>query len=76
VSGRSIPTYILLLLTLTVAAVVAGTASVARAMFLSTHDLQVVVVTVAAAAMVSLGVGWVFASSETVQMLINELSPL
>jgi signal transduction histidine kinase len=59
--GRSITTHILLLLTLTVSAVVAGTASVAQAMFLSGHDLQVVLITVAAAALVSLAVGWVFA---------------
>jgi signal transduction histidine kinase len=59
--GRSITAHILTLLTLTVAAVVAGTAGVARAMFLSAHDLTVVLVSVAAAALVSLAAGWVFA---------------
>lgn len=58
--GRSITSHIVLLLTLTVSAVAAGTAGVAEAMFLSAHDLQVVLVTVSAAGLVSLAIGWVF----------------
>jgi signal transduction histidine kinase len=58
--GRSITVHIGLLLAVTVAAVVAGVATVAQAMFLSAHDLQVVLITVAASAAVSLAVGVVF----------------
>jgi signal transduction histidine kinase len=57
---RSIAVHICVLLAVTVLAVVAGVAAVAWAMFLSAHDLQVVLLTVAAAALVSLGVGAVF----------------
>ncbi|SIM78541.1 sensor histidine kinase [Micromonospora cremea] len=57
---RSITVHVCVLLTVTVAAVVAGVVVVAQAMFLSPHDLQVVLLTVAAAAVVSLGVGWYF----------------
>ncbi|TDC33588.1 sensor histidine kinase [Micromonospora sp. 15K316] len=57
---RSITVHVCVLLTITVAAVVAGVAVVARAMFLSRHDLQVVLLTVAAAAAVSLAIGWYF----------------
>ncbi|MEU6205751.1 HAMP domain-containing sensor histidine kinase [Micromonospora musae] len=57
---RSITVHVCVLLTITVAAVVAGVAVVARAMFLSAHDLQVVLLTVAAAAAVSLAIGWYF----------------
>ncbi|MEV4499190.1 HAMP domain-containing sensor histidine kinase [Micromonospora arborensis] len=57
---RSITVHVCVLLTVTVAAVVAGVVVVAQAMFLSPHDLQVVLLTVAAAATVSLGVGWYF----------------
>jgi signal transduction histidine kinase len=56
----SITVHVCVLLAVTVAAVVAGVAVVARAMFLSRHDLQVVLLTVAAAAVVSLAVGWYF----------------
>ena len=59
--GRSIAVHIYVLLTVTVAAVVAGVVAVARAMFLSPHDLGVVLVTVTASAVVSLAVGVVFA---------------
>lgn len=55
--GRSIITHIVVLLAVTVAAVVAGVSAVAWAMFLSAHDLQVVLITVTAAALVSLAVG-------------------
>jgi signal transduction histidine kinase len=58
--GRSITTHICVLLAVTVAAVVAGVVAVAEAMFLSAHDLQVVLITVAAATVVSLGVGVLF----------------
>jgi signal transduction histidine kinase len=58
--GRSITLHIVALLVITVGAVVAGVAAVARAMFLSAHDLQVVLVTVSAAAVVSLAVGTLF----------------
>lgn len=58
---RSILLHISVLLTITVAAVAAGVATVARAMFLSAHDLQVVLVTVAASTAVSLAVGATFA---------------
>jgi signal transduction histidine kinase len=43
-----------------VLAVVAAVAAVAEAMFLSAHDLEVVLVTAIAAAVVSLGIGWAF----------------
>jgi signal transduction histidine kinase len=56
----SITVHLCALLTVTVLAVVAGVAAVAEAMFLSPHDLEVVLITVAAAAAVSLGVGWRF----------------
>jgi signal transduction histidine kinase len=55
--GRSIAVHVSALLAITVTAVVAGVVAVARAMFLSAHDLQVVLVTVGAAALVSLAVG-------------------
>lgn len=56
----SIAVHICVLLAVTVVAVVAGVATVAWAMFLSAHDLQVVLLTVVAATLVSLGVGAVF----------------
>jgi signal transduction histidine kinase len=58
--GRSITVHVCLLLAVTVAAVVAGVVAVAQAMFLSAHDLQVVLTTVAASATVSLAVGAIF----------------
>ncbi|WP_431930694.1 sensor histidine kinase [Micromonospora sp. RP3T] len=58
--GRSITVHISVLLATTVGAVAAGVAVVAQAMFLSPHDLQVVLTTLAAAAVVSLAVGWLF----------------
>lgn len=58
--GRSITAHIYALLTVTVVAVVAGVAVVAEAMFLSGHDLEVVLITVAAGTAVSLGTGWLF----------------
>ena len=57
---RSVLVHILVLLVVTVVAVVAGVATVAFAMFLSAHDLQVVLVTVGASALVSLALGAVF----------------
>ncbi|NJP33767.1 sensor histidine kinase [Micromonospora thermarum] len=58
--GRSVTVHIVALLAVTVTAVVAGVAVVAEAMFLSAHDRDVVLITVAAAAVVSLAVGWLF----------------
>jgi signal transduction histidine kinase len=58
--GRSITVHISVLLAITVTAVVAGVVTVARAMFLSAHDMQVVLLTVLASALVSLGLGTVF----------------
>lgn len=58
--GRSIAVHITALLVITVAAVVAGVVAVARAMFLSHHDLKVVLITVGAGAVVSLIVGIMF----------------
>ncbi|MEV6601779.1 HAMP domain-containing sensor histidine kinase [Actinoplanes sp. NPDC051346] len=57
---RSIIMHICVMLTITVASVVAGIAAVAQAMFLSAHDLQVVLITVLASAAVSLAVGTTF----------------
>jgi signal transduction histidine kinase len=57
---RSIIMHICVMLTITVASVVAGVAAVAQAMFLSAHDLQVVLTTVLASATVSLTVGATF----------------
>src|SRR3954471_5724091 len=57
---RSIILHICVLLAITVASVVAGVAAVAHAMFLSAHDLQVVLITVGASAVVSLAVGATF----------------
>ncbi|MFI5889893.1 sensor histidine kinase [Actinoplanes sp. NPDC051513] len=58
--GRSILTHVVVLLAVTVLAVVAGVTVVARAMFLSGHDMRVVLLTVCAAALVSLAVGVIF----------------
>jgi signal transduction histidine kinase len=54
---RSIAVHIAILISVTVAAVVAGVVTVAKAMFLSPHDLKVVLMTVVAAATVSLALG-------------------
>jgi signal transduction histidine kinase len=59
-AGRSIAVHVSVLLVVTVTAVVAGDVTVAKAMFLSAHDLQVVLLTVLAAALVSLAVGVAF----------------
>jgi signal transduction histidine kinase len=58
--GRSIIVHIVALITITVAVVVAGVVAVAQAMFLSDHDLTVVLITVGVAALVSLVVGVTF----------------
>jgi signal transduction histidine kinase len=58
--GRSVLVHTVVLLVVTVLAVVAGVAAVAQAMFLSGHDLRVVLITVSASAVVSLGVGAFF----------------
>jgi signal transduction histidine kinase len=57
---RSILTHTVVMLAVTVLAVVAGVVVVARAMFLSGHDLRVVLITVSASAVVSLAVGVAF----------------
>lgn len=56
----SITVHLCVLLAVAVLAVVGGVAAVAKAMFLSAHDLEVVLITVAAAAAVSLAIGWSF----------------
>jgi signal transduction histidine kinase len=58
--GRSILVHTIVMLAVTVLGVVAGVVAVAQAMFLSGHDLRVVLITVSASAVVSLGVGAVF----------------
>ncbi|PZF84422.1 sensor histidine kinase [Micromonospora endophytica] len=58
--GHSITVHICVLLLMTVTTVVAGVVVIAEAMFLSAHDLEVVLITVAAAAVVSLVMGWLF----------------
>jgi signal transduction histidine kinase len=55
--GRSVTVHIVTLSIITVVATVAGVVAVARAMFLSSHDLQVVLVTVTFTALISLLVG-------------------
>ncbi|GAA0568191.1 hypothetical protein GCM10010172_60460 [Paractinoplanes ferrugineus] len=57
---RSILVHVIAMLVITVLAVVAGVATVAQAMFLSGHDLWVVLVTVTAAASISLLLGAAF----------------
>lgn len=57
---RSVTVHIVTLLVVTVTAMVAAVAVVADQMFLSPHDRNVVLITVAAAALVSLTVGWLF----------------
>lgn len=54
---RSITLHLYVLLSTTVLAVVLGVVAVAEAMFLSPHDLEVVLITVGTAAVVSLTVG-------------------
>lgn len=58
----SIMAHIWVLVIITVSTVTAGVVVIAKAMFLSPHDLQVVLITVAAGAAVSLAVGWYFGS--------------
>ena len=58
--GRSIIVHIGTLIAITVAVVVAGVVAVAQAMFLSHHDLEVVLITVGVAAVISLVVGVAF----------------
>jgi signal transduction histidine kinase len=55
---RSITLNICVLLAVTVLAMLAGIVAVARAMFLSAHDLRVVLLVVPMAGLVSLGMGW------------------
>jgi signal transduction histidine kinase len=58
--GRSITVNVGALVVITVAVIVAGVVAVAKAMFLSRHDLKVVLITVGTAALVSLVVGITF----------------
>jgi signal transduction histidine kinase len=58
---RSIIVHVCVLLVVTVTAIVASVVGVAQAMFLSGHDLNVVLITISAAGVVSLCVGWLFA---------------
>ncbi|SNT64492.1 Histidine kinase-, DNA gyrase B-, and HSP90-like ATPase [Asanoa hainanensis] len=60
VRRRSITVHLCVVVTVAVLAVAAGVVAVAEAMFLSAHDLEVVLITVGAAAAVSLAVGWTF----------------
>jgi signal transduction histidine kinase len=55
--GRSVTVHIVALSIITVVATVAGVVAVARAMFLSAHDLQVVLITVSFTALISMLVG-------------------
>jgi signal transduction histidine kinase len=55
--GRSIALHIYLLLAVTVFAMLAGVVAVAQAMFISEHDLQVLLIVLASAATVSLVLG-------------------
>ncbi|MPZ26060.1 MAG: sensor histidine kinase [Micromonosporaceae bacterium] len=55
---RSVTVHVLGLLTVTVAAALAGVLAVAQAMFISPHDLQVLLAVLAAAGVVSLAIGW------------------
>lgn len=54
---RSVLVHVCVLLVVTVGTVLAGVLAVAREMFLSPHDLQVLLVVVAVSAVVSLGLG-------------------
>jgi signal transduction histidine kinase len=56
--GRSITAHICALLTVTVAAVLAGVTAVAQAMFLSAHDLRVLLIVVPTSGLVSLALAW------------------
>jgi len=54
--NRSVTAHVTTLLAVTVASVLAGVVAVAEAMFISTHDLQVLLVVLATASLVSLAV--------------------
>jgi signal transduction histidine kinase len=55
---RSITVHVCVLLTITVVAVIAGVTAASSAMFVSYHDLKVLLIVVALAGTVSLVVGW------------------
>jgi signal transduction histidine kinase len=55
---RSITLSICLLLAITVLAVIAGTVAVGQAMFISPHDLQVLLIVISMSGAVSLAIGW------------------
>jgi signal transduction histidine kinase len=56
--GRSITVHVCVLLTVTVLATLAGISAIARAMFISIHDRNVLFVVLAGSAAVSLLIGW------------------
>ncbi len=56
--GRSITAHLCVLLTVTVAAVLAGVLGVAQAMFISPHDRDVLLIVLAGSGAVSLVLGW------------------
>ncbi len=56
--GRSITAHVSVLLTVTVLAALAGVVGIARAMFISVHDRDVLFVVLAASGAVSLLIGW------------------
>jgi signal transduction histidine kinase len=58
--GRSITVHVCVLLAVAVLAVSAGVVSIAKMMFLSAHDRNVALITVAAGGVVSLAIGWLF----------------
>jgi signal transduction histidine kinase len=55
---RSIVVHVAVLVAVVVLAVLAGVIGVARAMFISDHDLQVLLIVISLAGAVSLGTGW------------------
>ena len=56
--GRSITVHVCVLLTVTVAAALAGVSAIARAMFISAHDRDVLFLVLAGSGAVSLALGW------------------
>src|SRR5258706_9986185 len=56
--GRSIVAHVAVLVAVVVLAVLAGVIGVARAMFISHHDLRVLLIVISLAGAVSLTVGW------------------
>jgi signal transduction histidine kinase len=67
--GRSVTAHVSVLLATTVAAVAAGVLGAAKAMFLSEHDLRVLLPVVAVAGLVSLGVALWYARRVTAESM-------